>query len=315
MKLNTIVMSALLLFSCNSDEKVIDTVLNNTTSGIILKTTQITKGEYDNTSPSTANFSSIVEIRDAQNGGSASSIKVYAKYTDNNGGTNTKAETLVKTISSAQFTAGPYGNKAATITVTLAELKTALSLTDAQVRTCDVATIRLEAVAIDGRVFTNSNASGTITGGSFFASPFLYSANVVGGALPDNLEGTHTFSTTGMYIPGVPSCGGDVTGTITWGATTTPGEYTTTDMSFGLFESTCWSDTPAVSGNSKIKWFCKTLTSLGVDQYSSTWTYTIKSVVGPILKLEFKSSFQTGEGGIVTITRQGNANWPVIMQD
>lgn len=314
-KYYTILISTLLLFGCNSDEKTIDKVFNNTSSGIVLSTRTITSGEFDNANPTTANFAVDIEIRDAQNGNNTASIKVYGKYDDKNGGPNSRPEALIKTISSSEFTGSTNGNKAAIVTVTLNELKTVLNLTDTQVRTCDVATIRLEATSNDGRVFTNTNASGTITGGSFFSSPFLYSVNVVGGALPDNLEGTHTFSTTSMFVPGTPSCGGTVTGTITWGPTATPGEYSTTDMSFGLFESTCWSDDPAVSASSKIKWFCKTLTGLGTDQYGSAWTYTIKSVVGPVLKLEFKSNFQTGEGGVATITREGGVDWPAIMQD
>lgn len=306
---------ATLLFNCSSEDKTIDTVFDNVRSGIILRTLEITSGEYDNDQPTTANFAAIVEIQDTQNGNYADKILVYASYADNNATGNDRTEQLIKTIPSSSFTAGERGYPVSEITVTLNEIKTKLNLNDSQVKTCDVATIRLEVVAKDGLVFTNENASATVTGGSYFNSPFLYSANIVGGVLTESLAGNHTYQTRNMFIPGVPSCGGTVTGTIVWTETGTPGLYATNDMSFGLFESSCWSDNPAFSSSSQVKWFCKTLTSLGTDQYGTTWTYTIKRVEGPLLEIEFISAFDTGEGGIVKITREGGVDWPAIMQD
>jgi hypothetical protein len=305
----------MLFFGCSTEDKVIDQVFDNVQSGIILRNIEIESGEFDNDDPATAAFKALVEIQDTQNGSYTNTIKVYASYEDNNGTGNSREETLVKTIASTDFFRADSGLLRSNIEVSLTELKLVLNLTDSQVKTCDVATIRLEAVATDGKVFTNTNSSPTVTGGSYFSSPFLYSANIVGGALPDSLAGNHTYTTTGMFIPGTASCGGEVTGTITWTETGTPGVYSTNDMSFGLFESTCWNDAPAVSSSSEVKWFCKTLTALGADQYGSTWDYTIVSVVGPVMKIEFISSYGTGEGGKVTITREGGADWPAIMQD
>jgi hypothetical protein len=306
---------AFFFYNCSNEDKLIDQVLDGVQNGIILRNIEIYTGEYDNDNPSTANFSAKVEIQDSQNGNYTSKINVYASYKDNNGGPNNRAEALVKSIPASDFSSGPNGLPQTIVTVTMSELRSTLNLTAAQVRTCDVASIRLEAEGNDGRKFTNSNSSATITGGSYFSSPFLYSANIVGGALVDTLAGNHTFETSGMFIPGSASCGGTVTGTITWTESGTPGVYNVNDMSFGLFESSCWFDAPAYSSSSQVKWFCKTLTSLGTDQYGSTWTYTIKSVVGPVMKIEFLSSYLTGEGGIVTITREGGVNWPAIMQD
>jgi hypothetical protein len=303
------------LFNCSSEDKTVDDVNNGLQSGIILRNVETQSGEYNNDNPATATFSTKIEIDDFKNGNYVDKINVYAAYADNNGGANNRPEAFVKSISAADFTEGPRGLPEAIVTVTLAELRAALTLTAAQVRTCDVATIRIEAVGKDGRVYTNENSSPTITGGSFYNSPFLYSANVVGGTLVDSLAGNHTFTTTSMYIPGAPSCGGTVTGTLTWTESGTPGLYNVNDMSFGLFESSCWNDAPAFSATSQVKWFCKTLTSLGTDQYGSTWSYTITEVNGPILKMEFISSYSTGEGGKVTIIREGGLDWPAIMQD
>ena len=314
-KILIVTIIAFSLFNCSTEDKIVDEVNNGLQSGIILRNIETTSGEYDNDNPSTASFATRVEIDDFKNGNYVEKINVYAAYADNNGGANTKPEAFVKAINATDFTEGPRGLLEAIVTVTMTELRGTLNLTAAQVRTCDVATIRLEAVGKDGRVYTNENSSPTITGGSFYSSPFLYSANVVGGTLVDSLAGNHTFTTTGMYIPGSPSCGGTATGTITWTESGTPGLYNVNDMSFGLFESSCWNDSPAVSASSQIKWFCKTLTSIGTDQYGSTWSYTITEVNGPVLKMEFISSYLTGEGGKVTITREGGLDWPAIMQD
>lgn len=301
----------ILFFGCSTEDKVVDQVFDNVQSGIILRNIEIESGEFNNDNPATAEFSALVEVQ----GANISSIRVYAEYQDNNGTGNSRDEALIKTIPAADFFAGERGLLRSQVELSLSELKTALNLTDSQVNTCDVATIRLEAVATDGRVFTNSNSSPTITGGSYFSSPFLYSANVVGGVLTDSLAGSHTYTTNGMFIPGAPSCGGEVTGTIVWTETGTPGLYATNDMSFGLFSSSCWNDAPAFSPSSQVKWFCKTLTSLGTDQYATTWTYTVVSVNGPTMVVDFISAFSTGEGGRVTITREGGADWPAILQD
>ena len=113
---------------------------------------------FDNNDPATATFKALVEIQDTQNGGYTSNIKVYASYEDNNGTGNSREETLIKTIASTDFFRADSGLLRSNIEVTLSELKLLLNLTDSQVKTCDVATIRLEAVATD-RKSTRLNSS------------------------------------------------------------------------------------------------------------------------------------------------------------
>jgi hypothetical protein len=282
-------------------------------SGIALRNIDISSGEFDSENPDTSSFDSTVEIQDVKNGKYCNNINIYASYKDNNGNGNEKTETLIKTIPSSDFYLGDRGLLKADITVKISELKEAFEFENTDFKTCDIATIKLEAVGTDGKVYTNTNVNPTVSGGSYFSSPFVYSANITGGVLTESLAGTHTFTTKGMFIPGSDSCGGTVTGSITWDETGTPGLYSTTDMSFGLFESDCWSDDPAYSSSSQIKWFCKTLTGVGVDQYQSSWSYEVESVVGSIMKVKFLSSYD--EGGTATITREGGADWPAIMQD
>jgi hypothetical protein len=313
LKFLSLTLVTLFLVNCSYEEKTIDKVFENTTNGIALRTRQVISNEFNIDNASTTNFNINIEIQSQSSGTLCSSIKVLASYQDKNGTGNNRAETLVKTIPSSSFSAGDRGLQVVNIKVLLSEVKTILNLTNAQVKTCDATIFRLIAVDNNGKEYTVP-ASGTVTGGSYFSSPYLYNVNVKGGPFPDNLAGTHTFVTSNMYIPGTATCGGSVTGNLVLGATSVDGVYTINDLSFGLFESSCWFDTPAVSATSRLKWFCKEITSTGTDQYGSTWDYKVKSCVGNKLTLEFKSSYGTGEGGKVVITRQGNLNWPTILQ-
>jgi hypothetical protein len=54
--------------------------------------------------------------------------------------------------------------------------------------------------------------------------------------------------------------------------TATPGVYTTTDLGFGQFGSTCWGDSPATSAGARVRWFCNNLVTGGGDQYGDTYT-------------------------------------------
>lgn len=302
-----------LMINCSYEEKVIDKVFENTTNGIALRTRQVVSNEFNIDNASTTNFNIIVEIQSQSSGSLCKNIKVLASYVDKNGTGNNRPETLIKTISSTSFTNGSRGLPEVNIKVLLSEVKTILNLSDAQVKTCDATIFRLIAVDEAGKEYTIP-ASGTVTGGSYFSSPYLYNVNVKGGAFPDNLAGTHTYITSNMYKPGNPSCGGTVSGNLVLGATAIDGVYTINDLSFGLFESSCWFDSPAVSPSARLNWFCKGITSSGTDQYGSAWAYTVKSCVGNKLTIEFKSNYSTGEGGKVVITRQGNVNWPTILQ-
>lgn len=301
------------IMGCSSDDKIIDKVFNNTTSGAALRTIDLISGEIDNDNMQEARFAVLLEIQDAQNGNLTEEVQLYVTFIDNNDQGNSTEEILFRIYTPNDFTPGirelPYLN----VNIPLSELKTFFSLTDDEVVTCDQFIFRFAIKLKDGRVFSRDNSSNNVLGGSYFQSPFTYTTNVVGGPLPDDLSGTHTFTTTDMFRPGADPCGGTVTGSVTWTATATPGTYATSDFSFGMFESSCWFDDPATSGNARVKWFCRTLTPEGNDQYGESWEYTIISIQGPDMVIEFLSTYN--EGGRATITRAGGIDWPAIMQD
>jgi hypothetical protein len=60
-----------------------------------------------------------------------------------------------------------------------------------------------------------------------------------------------------MKAAGV-ACGTTVTGSVVFGATA-PGVYTISDLSLGMFGSSCYGDNPAFSASSRVTWFCNNL--------------------------------------------------------
>lgn len=303
------------LFSCAENDNIVDQVIEGTVigGGSLRTITPITSSTIILGSP-TARFAVNLEVQDKNNGADTEKIDVFASFKDNSttNGANPRTELLLKTIPSSAFVPGTRGLLQATVIATIAELKARLNLTDAQFTGGDQFVIRLVTVLKDGRTFTNTNSNSVIVGGSYFSSPFLYNVNVVC-PITENLAGTHTYVSTNMRrgpsAAGV-ACGGTVTGSVTWTATATPGVYSTSDHSFGMFGSSCWGDTPATSSTARVTWFCKNLIASGGDQYGDTYTYTITASSGSTITLNWISTYN--DRGTVVITRQGGAAWPTI---
>jgi hypothetical protein len=313
---SSILIALLFIAACSDNNNVVDDVFANTTSGGVLRNVNLNNIIFDNDNISTTAFDIDVEVQDSRFGDLTEKIEVMVSFEDKNDTGNSKPEALAKTILASQF--GPRTERnlpLVKILIPLTLAKTTLNLTDAQVKTCDQFKIRLIQVMKDGRRFSNNNANATITGGGYFKSPFIYAVDVVGGPLPDNLAGTHTFQSFNMRrgpsAAGV-ACGGVINGTVTWTDTDVPGVYATSDLSFGQFGA-CWGDSPATSASAKIKWFCKEITSIGKDQYGDSYTYTMVSVSGNQMTIDWINTYN--DRGRTIITRQGGANWPAILQN
>ncbi|MEX0996370.1 MAG: hypothetical protein WDZ45_04935 [Flavobacteriaceae bacterium] len=304
---------AFLLFACSDTDKLIDDVFDNTTSGVILRTLETeTDIEFNDDS---VVLSYLLEVQDEEDGNLTDRVLVYASFTDNtNEIPNNRDEVLIATINSSSFITGERLPRVS-FEIGILELESALGMTRDDYTGGDVFPVRFEAITTDGRRFSNDNASQSVLGNSFLLSPFVYDSNVVCPFGGQSLAGTHTFVTTDMFIPGANPCGGTVSGSVVWGETNAEGSYTTSDFSFGLFESSCWNDSPATSSTARVVWFCSNLNTAGTDQYGESWAYTIVSVNGPTMVIEFLSTFNTGEGGVTTLTREGGQDWPAIFQD
>lgn len=161
-----------LAISC-SEQKLIDDVFDTVDRGLVLRTISQSGGTF-NLFDTSSTFMATLEVQDAEGGDLLSEVEVYATFVDD-GAAGT--ETLLSTISASAFTDGPFGLPRTDLSVTFTELLTTLGLQDGDYDNLDNFNLRLVAKLTDGRSYTN-NANGTVTGGSFFSSPFAYSISI-----------------------------------------------------------------------------------------------------------------------------------------
>jgi hypothetical protein len=159
-------------YSCSNEDKLVDQVVDQTTHGVTLKTIKKDSPNF-NFLDTASKWEVTVELRGTNEVTRAKEVKLFVKHTTNGA---TSAEKLLKTFPVSVFTAAaPYGLPNAKLSTTFGETLTVLSLAPGSYTASDKFTMRLELVLEDGRIFTDTNASGTVTGGTFFSSPFTYS--------------------------------------------------------------------------------------------------------------------------------------------
>jgi len=316
--LSSVFMMAL-LFSCQESDNIIDGVLDDFTTGAVLRTVQVINSDMPLGDDSTS-FTIEIEEQDNQEGALLSEVDVYLGFRDNTDDDvdTDVSEVFVETLTTADFAPGPFGLPRTILSYSIVDMRSMLSLSEDIPQGGDQYIFRLELKLTDGRIFSDYNAGGIITGG-FFASPFLYSANVT---CPFTTSLAETFTYTSYDMgPGDGSGGQQETGlgpyssTITWTEEyddddeLIEGLYGTPDFSFGMFEDV-WGDDPATNGSAMIKWFCSDLLPEGADQYSDAYTYVITGVSGPTMTIMWNNTW--GDIGTVDLTREGNANWPLV---
>ena len=169
-KIVLLLLSVIVISSCESEDKAIDQVFDGVSYGAVLRKLEITSGSY-NLSDLNSAFSIIVEEQDEEYGALLSEVDVYVS------GGQSSTEALQQTVPASAFTIGDKGLPVTEISVTLGEALTALGL-GSNYGVGDVFTIRLSLKLTDGREFSSSSASGSLQG-SYFASPFLYNSAIL----------------------------------------------------------------------------------------------------------------------------------------
>ena len=193
-KIVVLLLSVVLFTGCESDDKAIDQVFDGVEYGAVLRNLGIINQSFSLSAPESF-FGITVEEQDEEYGDLLDVVNVYTDYTDNNGGTNSKPEVLVKTIPASDFTIGDKGLPVADIYVTLAEASNAVGVTSYGVG--DSYKIRLELVLTDGRDFSTESTSGSLQG-SYFNSPFSWSVPILCQPIP----GTYTVEMQDSYGDG-----------------------------------------------------------------------------------------------------------------
>ena len=167
-KIVLLLLSVIVISSCESDDKAIDQVFDGVSYGAVLRKLEITSGSY-NLSDLNSAFSIIVEEQDEEYGALLSEVDVYVSKGGN--------EAMVSTVPASAFTIGDKGLPVTEISVTLGQALDALGL-GTNYGVGDVFGIRLSLKLTDGREFSAASASGSLQG-SYFSSPFFYTSAIL----------------------------------------------------------------------------------------------------------------------------------------
>ncbi|WP_289644358.1 hypothetical protein [Maribacter aestuarii] len=192
-----------LVISCDSDDKVLDEVLETYTSGAVLRTLD-SSGSFD-MFRTDRTFAVTVEEQDDQNGELIDRVDITVDFVDNNKegatGDDTNLGVPFATLTASDFTIGERGLPTADFSYTMAEALTALGIDLTEVLPGDRIAINLELFFTDGRSFKASDAAVTVTGGSFFSSPFAYALTISDGI---------TFGKKGVFPKEVNTVPGEI---------------------------------------------------------------------------------------------------------
>jgi hypothetical protein len=205
--------------------------------------------------------------------------------------TVTKSFSINGTVSDESISAGVISTFPTTLSFAITDLIAGTSRVESELAAGDVWSFTYKVALTDGRILSPQS----ITNVAF--------------TCVSELDGEFDYVTTSLLIGnGAASaeCPGSVTGTVTW-ASVSPGKYSTTDLGFGQFGH-CWGDSPANSASALISDICNVMTTEGVDQYGDAYAYTIVSVSGADLTIDFINTY--GDGGRTVLTRKDGNDWP-----
>ena len=144
-------------------EMMTDYMLKEYEQGAALR--QISKtGEYQAATPGTSVVNWTLEPHDSEMGGLTQNVEVYLKF-------NSGSEVLYQTINRADMYDGPVGLPRFDISLSLTQALSALGVSSFSGN--DVVTVRFVLNLTDGRSFSRTNVTGSMTG-SYFRSPYQY---------------------------------------------------------------------------------------------------------------------------------------------
>jgi len=175
LKIYIILALGVFMASCSEDDKLTEVIRESTvTRGAILRTIATPSPTFDFNDAS-QEWAVEVEEQDVEDGALFSEIGIYVTLTAGATGATTE-EVFVKSIPASTFSTGPNGLPRGLVSTSLADVLSALSLQTGDFESIDFFNIRLELILTDGRIFTDANTTPAVSGGSFFSSPFTYSA-------------------------------------------------------------------------------------------------------------------------------------------
>lgn len=198
-----------LIVSCSKDfsseiegyEMMSDYMLSEFTKGAALRTIS-QAGEYQASNPSGSVVSWILEPHDAEEGGLTDSVEIYLSYNGSFSGLPSTSEVLYRTISRSEMYDGTVGLPRLDFSLTLSDALGAMGVTT--FGGGDIVNVRYVLNLTDGRSFSRTNVTGSMTG-VYFRSPYLYPL-IIGCEQPAGeiaaQAGTYTINAVDSYGDG-----------------------------------------------------------------------------------------------------------------
>lgn len=198
-----------LIVSCSKDfsseiegyEMMSDYMLSEFTKGAALRTIS-QSGEYQASNPSGSVVSWILEPHDAEEGGLTDSVEIYLSYNGSFSGLPSTSEVLYRTISRSDMYDGTVGLPRLDFSLSLSEALSAMGVST--FGGGDIVNVRYVLNLTDGRSFSRTNVTGSMTG-VYFRSPYLYPL-IIGCEQPAGeiaaQAGTYTINATDSYGDG-----------------------------------------------------------------------------------------------------------------
>lgn len=174
-----IACALLSIVSCEEDEKLVQQVLDNFTSGTFLRTRAVAGNPFNAFVPESP-FSVTMEVQTADDQ-VVEAIDLYFSFQErqfDDGVDRSVADQLFTTFDPTTFGVSDRGLPEFTFDSTLGEISGFLGLTAADYTGGDAFTYRFEVRLTDGRTFSSSDVSGTTAGSTYYRSPYAYAVNV-----------------------------------------------------------------------------------------------------------------------------------------
>ncbi len=305
MKINKIFLAltalTVFVFSCESEERGPIVDLANLETGAYPRLVSETDKLFNLFDISGSNYTYQVEFVDIEGGELMAEYVVDLFFDDNdpsNGEKNLGPIEYVR-VTPDQLSPGEFGYlRGPEITINGSEILTALNLTADDVSPGDEFDFVGRLVLTDGRIFTQTNSSSTVTG-NVFRGHFNFSMPA---SCPSDLTGTYEYSTTDIW------CGGDpVTGTVDIEAQG-GGVYSFSDWAFGAY-GPCYGGGSA-GGSLFFQEICAEVSFTGfTDSFGDTWTFT-SSIDGEEWTIGWENTY--GEAATSVITFPGGVPFTLV---
>ena len=198
-----------LIVSCSKDfsseiegyEMMSDYMLSEFTKGAALRTIS-QSGQFQGSNPSGSIVNWILETHDAEEGGLTDNVEIYLSYNGSFSGRPSTSEVLLKTISRSEMYDGAVGLPRLDVSLSLSEALNTMGLSE--FGGGDIVNVRYVLNLTDGRSFSRTNVTGSMTG-VYFRSPYLYPL-IIGCEQPAGeiaaQAGTYTINAVDSYGDG-----------------------------------------------------------------------------------------------------------------